>query len=138
MSSQKALYIYFALLVLIGITIGYSDARGIEPPKIINLLFMVLTTVSIYLWYYFDAKERSYQRSTLLGGAVLMFSIIAIPIYLLKSRASGKKARSILKYVGCLLLTLIIPVVSAIPTSMLSAPAETPNPSFQRTASGVR
>ncbi|WP_148289690.1 hypothetical protein [Ideonella sp. B508-1] len=136
MSSKRALYIYFALLVLIGITIGYSGARGMEPPKIINMLFMVFTTVSIYLWYYFDAKERSYQRSTLLGGAVLMFSVIAIPIYLLKSRESGKKVRSILNYISCLLLTLIIPVVTATSTSVLSAPAETLNPSIEASPIG--
>jgi hypothetical protein len=138
MSSKHALYIYFALLALIGITIGYSEAQGVDTPKIINLLFMVLTTVSIYLWYYFDAKERSYQRSTLLGGTILMFSVVAIPVYLLKSRESGKRAASIFKYIGCLLLTLIIPVVAAMPIAMFSAPAEMPNPSFQRTASGGR
>jgi hypothetical protein len=118
MNSRRALISFFTALALYGAVAGYYASVNADPPRPVELLFTVATVVSIYLWYYFDAAERSYRRSIAMGGAIIMFSLVAVPCYLARSRPSGARVKALVRFVGSVALALVVVVVAGLPFAL--------------------
>ena len=116
--ANRCIAMFFASLATYGGVAGYFIRANTNSPGIVDLLFALIFAVVLYLWYYFDAKERTYKRTTILGGAIIMLPFIAIPYYLFKSRPHGVRVGSILRYIGLAALAfftvLIIGIIAAI------------------------
>jgi len=121
MKSKTPLYAYFAILATCGVIAGFFVASNVNPPRLIEFAMMVSTTVLLYVWYYLDATERRYRRTVLLGGGVIMLPFIAVPYYLARSRAPGTRLKAILKFLGLGLLSIVVPVVAALPILLVAA-----------------
>ena len=110
------------ILILLFVTLGLSGACGEYyashhrvTPKAFDVLFLVVSTVLVYRWYYVDAANRAYRRTALLGGAVIMLPLLAIPYYLFRSRPSGQKLRALLGFFGLVVLSIVTIVLGGLP-----------------------
>lgn len=115
MTTRKVLWAYFALVAIYGACLSYFGAQGGQVSRLIEFVFLAATTVMIYVWYYVDAAEQRFRRTPLLGGAVIMLSIIAIPVYLVRSRPRGKRVVALLRFLGLLLLTPVVAISAGLP-----------------------
>jgi peptidoglycan/LPS O-acetylase OafA/YrhL len=118
MSSRVAIAIVLLLCAAFGILDGYFLLQNAVTPRAFDLLFGVVVMITAYTWYRQDAISRHHRASVFLGGAVILFSPLAIPYYLAHSRESGKKLKSVLGFVGLVVLCLVVGVVT---TSVVSA-----------------
>jgi hypothetical protein len=112
-----------ALLVLTAVYGGIGGclaAQNADPPKILEVAVGVLMLVLTYVWYYVDAKERKYKRTALLGGAIILFSIVAVPYYLVRSRPAGHKGKALVRFLGFCALSVVVFVLAAVPAAMLA------------------
>ena len=114
MTSKRAITCLFATIVLYAAFIGYYGAHDRDPPKIIDLAGSLGVLVLTYVWYYFDAAERAYQRTAPLGAAIILVSIVAVPYYLLRSRPKGMRAKALLRLLGFGLAALVIGSAAAV------------------------
>jgi hypothetical protein len=118
MNSRRVLVIFLCILAAYGAVIGYYTPA--EPPKALDFIFLPATVIPVYLWYRFDSKERNNQRTSLLGGAIIIFPLIAVPYYLFHSRPSGAKVDALLRFFGFLAMTFVIMLAAALPFAMVS------------------
>jgi hypothetical protein len=51
-----------------------------------DMVFTVIATLLIFIWYRFDSDERSYRRTPFLSVAIVALSFLALPYYFYKSR----------------------------------------------------
>jgi peptidoglycan/LPS O-acetylase OafA/YrhL len=120
MNSRRALALLLFVLAAYGAVIGYYSTFNLDPPRGLDFFFLPATVIPIYLWYRHDADERKYQRSALLGGSIIMFSLVAVPYYLVRSRPSGAKAKAVLRFVGFLLLSFAVMFAASLPFTFVS------------------
>ncbi|HEY4371768.1 MAG TPA: hypothetical protein VGN52_07575 [Burkholderiales bacterium] len=70
----------------------------------------VLASIAlIFAWYYADSTVRGYRKPRWLNVLMVCFAVIAVPLYLLKSRPRGARGRALL---GCLGYALLVFAVS--------------------------
>ncbi len=113
MTARLARFTLLSIVFLYAAMAGYLDTHHDPVTKAIDLIFSVLMMAFTYVWYYCDANERHYKRTTMLGGAIILFSLLSVPYYLYKSRPPGQKARALMKFVTVCVLCLVVIVVSA-------------------------
>lgn len=118
MNSRRALAVFLCVLAAYGAVIGYYTPA--DPPKALEFIFLPGTVIPVYLWYRYDSKERNYQRTSLLGGAIIIFSLAAVPYYLVRSRPSGAKADALLRFSGFVVMSFAIMVAAAMLFAMAS------------------
>jgi len=46
----------------------------------------VLSLIAIFVWYHLDKDEHNYRAGILMNAGVLVAAIVALPIYLIRSR----------------------------------------------------
>jgi peptidoglycan/LPS O-acetylase OafA/YrhL len=55
----------------------------------------VLSLIAIFVWYHLDKDEHHYRAGTLMNAGVLVAAIVALPIYLVRSRGWRRGAIAI-------------------------------------------
>lgn len=123
MNSKSIIILLFLALAASGACSGYFASHDRATPKPLELLFLLVSTVLVYLWYYKDAASRGYRRTPLMGGAVIMLAVLAIPVYLFRSRPSGQKLRAVLGYLGLLVLALLTLMLAGLPFELAAVGA---------------
>ncbi|MBQ0936898.1 hypothetical protein [Ideonella paludis] len=118
MNSKIILIVLFLTLGLSGACSGYYESHHRATPKAFDILFLAVSTVLVYRWYYLDAAARAYRRTALLGGAVIMLPLLALPYYLFRSRPTGQKMRALLGYFGLLVLAIVTIVLGGLPFAL--------------------
>jgi peptidoglycan/LPS O-acetylase OafA/YrhL len=112
MTAKLARFTLLSIVFLYVTLAGYLDTHHDPVTKTIDLIFSVLMMAFTCVWYYCDANERHYKRTTMLGGAIILFSLLAVPYYLYKSRPPGQKARALMKFVTVCVLCLVVVAMS--------------------------
>jgi uncharacterized membrane protein (DUF4010 family) len=115
MNARRVLYAYFGMTALYGALAGYFASFDASPPRVIEFILTLVSVVLVYLWYYFDAEERKYQRTALLGGAVILLSIFAVPYYLVRSRPRGARFKAVGLFLGAVLLSFLVILLAGLP-----------------------
>jgi hypothetical protein len=123
MNARKTLITYWSVIVLYGAVVGHFISQDLEPPRLLDFLFIVAVSVLVYLWYYFDATERRFTRSATLGGAVVLFTFLAVPYYLARSRPQGQRLRAVLKFAAAVVFSFVVLLLSALPFVWLGSGA---------------
>ncbi len=113
MNARLAQFTLLSIVFLYATLVGYLETHHDPLTKAIDLIFSVLMVAFTYLWYYIDATERHYKRTTMLGGAIILFSLLSVPYYLYKSRPPGQKVRAVMNFLLVCVLWLVVIVVSA-------------------------
>jgi hypothetical protein len=116
-----ALLVLFILSVLQGGLAGAASVRG-KADGLVGWAITLASVVVVYLWYRHDSRERRYLGSVVLGGGVVIASVIAVPVYLYRSRAAGQRAKSILTFFGLLILSIVVSGVAAAVAAGVAAP----------------
>ena len=117
MTARQVLFAYLGTLALYGLLVGLLQA---EPPKAVDLAFTLLLWVLPYVWYYRDAEEQGFARSTAWGTGVILLALVAVPIYLVRSRQPGRKLKALGAFLGVLVLTLILPLAVGLGVTLLA------------------
>jgi hypothetical protein len=119
MTAHRLIYALLGLFAINGVFAGYSVIYSLPPSKIFGFLFPIFLVVVTYLWYYNDAKEQKYCRTTSLGSAIILFTFFSVPYYLYRSRPPGMKYKAVLRYLGFCFLCVAVMVAAAIPFLIL-------------------
>jgi hypothetical protein len=118
---KHALWGVLIAAALGGAIVGSYGVHDADPPRAVRLVVSLLLMVLVYLWYVLDARERKFKRSVALGGAVVLFSAIAVPYYLYRSRPRGQRAAALGGFVGLLLLAWAVAALSVALVSVVAA-----------------
>ena len=79
----------------------------------IGLIWMLLVPVAGYVWFRPDSAERGFYGPPAWGPGIILFAVPALPIYLYKSRGNGRRFRSLGKFAGIVVLSIVLPALIA-------------------------
>jgi hypothetical protein len=63
--------------------------------------------VTMICWYHTDSTDREFRRSLPMTAAMLFLPGLAVPVYLYRSRARGRRARALLRLLGFCALAIV-------------------------------
>ena len=120
MTSRRLVFLVLALFAINGALNGYFEMQHLVTPKPLDFSLAVAILVATYLWYYNDAREQKYRRTALLGGAIILLSVLSVPYYLYSSRPPGAKGKALLHYLGFCFLGLVVSVLASLPFVLIT------------------
>lgn len=98
MSTSSAVTAALLLSALGALLDGYHHARHAATPFIVSVAFNVTLAVMSYAWYRSDARALRYVGTTALGGSIALFSLVAVPVYLFKSRSPPQRVAALARF----------------------------------------
>lgn len=102
MRPRQVLLLMAASLFLAGLLEQTADP-GPWMLFVSSLLFALLQNFLPFYWYRLDSDLRDFPRSRWMNFGIVFMMPLAIPVYLLRSRARGKRLRALLRFAGCAL-----------------------------------
>lgn len=67
---------------------------------------LVLGLMLTFMWLHYDALRVGYRRSPLLNIGIAALGIVFIPVYLYRSRSTGRRGSAFMRFVGFCFLWL--------------------------------
>ena len=119
MTPKKVLVALLIAAAAFGFLLAYLDAEGVQASPPMRVGIMLLFSCLIFAWYFLDAQARSFRRSPWLSVAVVAAAIVAIPYYLVRSRRSGERLKSLLSFVGFVFLFFVAVLIGGLPVVLL-------------------
>jgi len=113
MRTKHVLGILLAFDLLAGVLDARDMALRTGSPLVAVATTLVLSFLCFY-WYRLDSDEHGYRRNKWLNIGVVMFALVAVPYYLARSRAAGKKVRALLRFAGFALLQLVAAFIGGV------------------------
>jgi CDP-diglyceride synthetase len=77
--------------------------RLAEPWSICLIIEAILTTYAVYWWYTIDRRERNFRTGPLQNIGVVAISVLALPIYFVRSRGWVRGAVATLALLGVII-----------------------------------
>jgi len=122
MTARRALQLFAAIVILWALADGTFAFFGRDHlPGLMLVGFDALAGLALLLWYQCDAASRGTEPSRLMGGAIVVLWVLAVPLYLLWSRPGGAKWRSLLASIGAGVLFWIALLVANAPAMLRHA-----------------
>jgi hypothetical protein len=84
--SKKAALALLAALSFLSPFLEVLVTGGIEPLGKWEIAATLLALVLVFRWYHVDKAERGYRAGPLMNGGMLLVMVVALPVYLLRSR----------------------------------------------------
>lgn len=119
MKSKYPLIFLLIVWSLIGGVSAYCEAHRIPEPSWWAILSALLSSIAIFSWYYFDSELRRYRRSKLQNICMIVFTVFAVPFYLLRSRPKGQKGKALLLLLGYFVLVFFALITGSTISAML-------------------
>jgi hypothetical protein len=121
--SRRALHILFVAILLLGFVAGrYANAEGQEP--ILSQFFATLVlSFCIFFWYREDSDEQQFQRSLWWNVGILILALVAVPLYLVRSRPHGRRLAALLKMCAALLGLFVAATAGGITAALFFTPS---------------
>ena len=119
---RKILLIYIPLAAFASMMTGIVLGENQQTARLVQLVFGFVINVLALVWAKFDADERQYALSRFFPAAVLVFSVLAIVYYLIRSRGARGGLIStglLISYIAGVMFALI--VVGSIVTVLMVA-----------------
>ena len=88
---RRLLLTMLVLSFISGMVSGYYDAINVTNTTWFDVASTLLFLFLMLTWYHIDSNEQGYKRNSWLNVFIVGCAIFAIPYYLLRSRARGKK-----------------------------------------------
>ena len=104
MTPKNTLWALLALMFACGMADAMYAATHMRKPGWWMLFSAFLLNFLPFYWYRLDSESRRYRRSRWLSSAVVAVSPVAIPLYLLRSRPTGARAKALARMSGFLLM----------------------------------
>jgi hypothetical protein len=73
-----------------------------------DIVFTVVASLLIFMWYRFDSDQVSYRRSPWLNVGVIALTVIALPYYFFRSRGLGRGSVAIGLFLLCCATYLVL------------------------------
>ncbi|MES2148877.1 MAG: hypothetical protein V4508_03695 [Pseudomonadota bacterium] len=112
LSARQALYCLLAAAGVLGI--GAAAASAIR----LDMLWLVCSDILIsflgFVWFCRDSDAHAYPRSRWLKFCMIFMVLLAVPYYLARSRPAGAKLRAVLRFLGFLLLGLLVSAIGSV------------------------
>ncbi|HEY0489125.1 MAG TPA: hypothetical protein VGD30_06380 [Telluria sp.] len=99
--TRRVLYALALIMALESFAMGYTHD---QPHVVVMPLLGVLFNFASFVWYRWDSDAIGYRRTLLLNIAIILFGPFGFLYYFARSRATGTKARSLLRFLGFLCL----------------------------------
>jgi len=103
MRARHVLYALLAVMLVSGV-IEPVESNAPPPPVWWAVLSAFLMSFLPYYWYRLDSEGRRFHRSRWMSTGVVALNIVGLPIYLLRSRPRGQRARALLRCFGFMVL----------------------------------
>lgn len=134
MTARHAIYIYLTIGTVLGALSGLLSSTHPDAGALIGLMWLILGPVTGYVWFRLDSEERRFQGSPGWSRGVILFAPVALPIYLYKSRAKGRRLKAISMLVGIFFLSVVLPIIvsAAVAPGRLGGDRSTSRRSFDR------
>lgn len=113
MSARQSVFIYLAVEIVLGALSGTLAPAHRDVGAVIGMVWFLLVPMMGYVWFRLDSVERGFHRSPAWGPSIIMFTVLALPIYLYKSRAKGRRLKSLALFFGVVLLSIALPALTA-------------------------
>ena len=110
MTARQTIGLYLALTMLMGVL---SVALAPELARTMDAIWLILSVAVPYVWFYLDAAERSFARTPRWSTGIILFSLLAVPVYLFKSRRRGRRLKAIGKALFVFCLSVLLPLLGA-------------------------
>jgi hypothetical protein len=123
MTTRQILVLLVAVTAVFGVVDAHDTARHVDTSGWAILATLLFSFLS-FCWYRLDSEARRYRRTALLNVGIVMFAIVAVPYYLVRSRPAGQKAGTLLRFAGFCVLLAVAAALGAIAYALL-APAAT-------------
>ncbi len=120
MSPKHILVILLAYAVALSGFLTYLDLRGTAEPAWLALATSLVFSALIFAWYLADTQQRGYTRTALLNIAIILVSVVAVPYYLLRSRARGQRLKAITRMLGVFVLLLLAMLAGGLVVSLVA------------------
>ena len=117
---MRARHVLYALLAVMLVSGVIEPVEPSAPPSPVwwTLLSAFLMSFLPYYWYRLDSEGRRFQRSGWMNTGVVAMNFIGLPIYLLRSRPRGQRARALLRCFGFMALMVLAMALGAFVQSM--------------------
>jgi hypothetical protein len=86
MSPKITALVLLAAVSLVGPILEALLTGRIEPLSSFDLGLTVVTISLIFWWYHLDKRERDYRAGPLMNAGIVALSMVALPIYFIRSR----------------------------------------------------
>ncbi len=111
MRARHVLYAMLAVMLVSGVIEPVSS--NAPPPVWWTVLSAFLMSFLPYYWYRLDSEGRRFYRSRWMSTGVVAMTIIGMPIYLVRSRPRGQRARALLRCAGFVALMMLATALGA-------------------------
>jgi len=105
--ARRTLWALAALAVAIGAFSAVADARQTDEPPAWTLLYNLAFGALTFAWVHFDSLGRPYRPSLLLKLGVVLLAAVALPWYLVRSRAGRARWAALARLAGFFVLLVI-------------------------------
>jgi hypothetical protein len=107
-SRKSAALVLLGLLSLAAPLLEAWFTGRVEPFSKFDLAATFLSIPLIFFWYHLDKREHDYQAGALMNVGVVAVSIVALPIYFIRSRGWKRGAITTVLAAAFLGLTLAL------------------------------
>lgn len=73
-----------------------------------DMVFTLVTTLLVFIWYRFDTEERSYRRTPFLNVAVVALALLALPYYFFRSRGFSRGSVATGVFIVCMVAYIVL------------------------------
>jgi hypothetical protein len=114
MTTKRILFALLLLMALDGALDATYSASGAEQPLGWSMALTLTFSFLCFAWYRNDSDARHYARSRWLNTGMVVLSVIAMPYYLVRSRAPGERLRAVLRCAGFAILMVLASAVGMV------------------------
>jgi hypothetical protein len=114
MNERRVLVLILIFAALVGAVNNYLYIRAYVVPVWWQASSIVLFVLFMLTWYHYDSVSNGYKRTKWMNAGVLFMAVVAIPFYLVRSRAKGKKIKALLALSGFVALLLLSTIVGGL------------------------
>lgn len=115
MSARQTVYLYLAFTLLLGFFSGALSTTANPTAPMVDVAWLLLTAAMPYVWFYLDSAERRFPRTYRWSAAIILIPVLAVPLYLAKSRPDGKRLKALGKFLIVLVSSIGLPLLGALP-----------------------
>lgn len=117
MRTRHVLYAMLAVMLVSGMLEPVAS-NAPPPPVWWTVLSAFLMSFLPYYWYRLDSEGRRFHPSRWMNSGVVALTMIGMPVYLVRSRPRGQRARALLRCAGFMALMVLATALGAFVQSL--------------------
>ena len=106
MTPKTSALILLGLVSLLGPLLERGSTGRVEPLGSFDLAITLVSIALIFWWYHADKRQRNYAAGPLMNVGVVALSMVALPVYFVRSRGWKRGLVATLFAAGILAITL--------------------------------